>query len=92
MYLTRIAASGDLRNVIQSIIGLSQTYKGSVSTVVNDIAFDVVARSIIVLLVGLIVEDDVKAVQCMLHVWYSSTFRQADADILSERVSPLYRM
>lgn len=40
-------------------------------------------------MVGLLVEEDGKAIECMIHVWYSAFIRPCDAQILKSRVLPL---
>ena len=65
------AASGDLRNVIKSIVGLPDGYKGQCTVAINDKAFTIVARNIILLLVALHFEPET-AVPIMIHLWYSA--------------------
>ena len=66
------AASGDIRNVVKSIIeGLSDGYDGRCTLVINDINFMVVARNAILLFVALSLEPE-EAVTIMIHVWYSA--------------------
>jgi len=66
------AASGDIRNVVKSIVeGLSDDFEGRCTLVINDINFMVVARNAILLFVALSLEPD-EAVPIMIHVWYSA--------------------
>lgn len=65
-------ASGDIRNVVKSVVeGLPDGYDGRCTLVINDINFMVVARNIILLFVALSLEPD-EAVPIMIHVWYSA--------------------
>ena len=50
-------ASGDLRNVIQSVASLPPIYDQRVNIVLNDLDLDTVARNLIMLLVLLAVEQ-----------------------------------
>jgi hypothetical protein len=56
---------------------------------INDIDLDVVARNLILLLIGLIVEDDNEGIECMIHVWYSAFIRASDMAILRDRIRPM---
>jgi hypothetical protein len=49
---------------------LPKDYTGSLSFVVNDVDFDVVARNAILLLTALFLDTD-QAVPAMTHLWYS---------------------
>lgn len=51
--------------------------------------FGVVARNLIITLVGLVTEDGPQAITCMLHVWYSSFVRESDASLLTSKILPL---
>jgi hypothetical protein len=64
-------ASGDIRNVVKSIIeGLSYGYDGRCTLVINDINFMIVARNTLLLFVALSFEPD-EAVTIMIYMWYS---------------------
>ncbi|EUC48557.1 hypothetical protein COCMIDRAFT_34040 [Bipolaris oryzae ATCC 44560] len=65
------AASGDLRNVIKTIAGLPDGYKGRCVAVVNDKDFTIVARNVVMLFVALQFEPDI-AVPMIIHLWYSA--------------------
>jgi hypothetical protein len=82
-------ASGDLRNVIKTVVRLPSSYSGSLEITINDRDFDIVARNLILLLITLIVENVDDAVDCIIHVWYSALVRQSDIDILHCRIQPL---
>jgi hypothetical protein len=65
------AASGDLRNVIKTIVGLPEGYKGQCAAVLNDMVFNIVARNVIMLLIALHFEPEI-AVPMIIHLWYSA--------------------
>ena len=66
------AASGDIRNVVESITqGLLDGFDGRCTLVINDFNFMVVARNAILLFVALSLEPD-EAVPIMIHLWYSA--------------------
>jgi hypothetical protein len=76
------AASGDIRNVVESIMeGLSDGYNGRCTLVINDINFMVVARNAILLFVALSLEPE-EAVTIMIHVWYSALLADFMIDTL----------
>ncbi len=74
--------------MVTTIAKLPATYRGAVRAVINDWDLDIVARNVILLLIGLVVEDADEAVDCMIHVWYSALIRQSDMDILQHRIRP----
>ena len=76
------AASGDIRNVVESITqGLLDGYDGRCTLVINDINFMVVARNAILLFVALSLEPD-EAVPIMIHLWYSALLPHVMIDTL----------
>ncbi|KAF2192620.1 hypothetical protein K469DRAFT_553355, partial [Zopfia rhizophila CBS 207.26] len=62
------AVSGDLRNVIKSILGLPEEYKGKCSIIMNDYDIHIVARNTIILLTALKFEPET-AVPMTIHIW-----------------------
>jgi hypothetical protein len=84
-----LVASGDLRNVVKTVGQIASSYEHSVNITINDRDLDIVARNAILLLIALAVEDTEQAINCMIHVWYSTLIRKADLDILQQRVRPL---
>ncbi|KAK3901827.1 hypothetical protein C8A05DRAFT_16048 [Staphylotrichum tortipilum] len=83
------AASGDLRNVLTTIAELPSSYSHPVEITMNDKDFDIVACNVIMLLIALVVDNTDVAVDCIIHIWYSSLIRKADLDILQQRIRPL---
>jgi hypothetical protein len=61
------AASGDLRNMIETIVSLPNEYKGTIRVVINDVNFNVVAMNIILLMGALHFEPE-EAAATILHV------------------------
>ena len=82
-------ASGDMRNMVQSIASLPDSYQGSLLFAVNDLDLDIVARNLIMLLLALHIEDSEQAVQSIIHVWYSASIRLQDAHLLTELICPM---
>ncbi|PWY93925.1 hypothetical protein BO94DRAFT_313736 [Aspergillus sclerotioniger CBS 115572] len=83
------AASGDLRNLVETIARLSNSYSHSLEATINDQDFDVVARNIIILFLALTMENVDEAIDCIIHLWYSAFVRESDIYILQHRVRPL---
>lgn len=69
---------------------LPETYTSRLRFFINDRDFEVVARNLIITLIGLTVEDRAQAVACMLHLWYSALIRPSDANILATKILPLF--
>lgn len=78
-------ASGDLRNVLQTVVGFPSDYTGTSSIVINDYDFDIVARNIILLLIAMHYESNI-ACPMMLHLWYSAL---VPADLVARLTSNL---
>ncbi|KAJ8610782.1 hypothetical protein MRB53_038333 [Persea americana] len=83
-------ASGDLRNVVKSLGSLPGGYNHRACLFVNDLDFQVVARNLVITLIGLLAEEEYRAVECMLHLWYSALIRKSDLDLLRTKVLPLF--
>jgi hypothetical protein len=49
-------ASGDLRNVVKTVVGTPQEYTGQCAFTVNDLDSDILARNVILLMVALYIE------------------------------------
>lgn len=76
------AASGDIRNVVKTIMeGLPDGYDGRCTLVINDINFMVVARNAILLFIALSLEPE-EASTMIIHVWYSALLEHAMVDTL----------
>ncbi|KAF3053544.1 hypothetical protein E8E11_011605 [Didymella keratinophila] len=82
------AASGDLRNVIKTLLGLPQQYQGKCSVAINDIDFQVVAKNAILLLAVHHLPIDV-AVPLIIHVWYSTFIPAVMLHVLQSEILPL---
>lgn len=83
------AASGDLRNVVKTLVSMPSDCKSKVEMVINDREFDIAARNIILMLVALVVEEDQAAIECMIHLWYSPLIRPSDHSLLTTKIRPL---
>ena len=83
-------ASGDLRNLLKSVLGLPQVYTGDLETVLNDRDFDIVSRNAILLLTAVHFDPDTAAMM-MLHLWYSVLLPAETLDQLRESILPLIR-
>ncbi|KAB8302796.1 hypothetical protein EYC80_006141 [Monilinia laxa] len=82
------AASGDIRNVLKSLVGLPITYTGKCEVVINDKDFDIVARNAILLLIALVF-DPMQAADIMIHIWYSAFIPEPVLHKIQEQVLPL---
>ncbi|KAL5342064.1 hypothetical protein BJX70DRAFT_386470 [Aspergillus crustosus] len=82
-------ASGDLRNIVKTLAHLPSDYNHPIEITVNDRDLDIVARNVIILLLGLLVDDAEKAIDCMIHVWYSALIRQSDLHVIQHQIRPL---
>ncbi|KAI1777963.1 hypothetical protein F4818DRAFT_456940 [Hypoxylon cercidicola] len=85
------AASGDIRNVILSIVSLPQSYRGPLNIVINDVDIDTVARNIIFLLVFFHEEDPVQAAEHVLHIWYSTLLTESCHGMLLHKLKPMIK-
>ena len=83
-------ASGDMRNLVKSLIGLPKTYPGSCEIILNDDDADIVARNAILLLVAFRFEPEV-ATPLMLHVWYSALIPADMLHSLQNEILPLIK-
>ncbi|KAF5713300.1 SET MYND domain-containing protein [Fusarium globosum] len=83
------AASGDIRNVVKTIAQLPLGWDQPIDITMNDIDFSVVARNAIILLITFTAGDENEAIDCIIHIWYSSSIRKSDHAILEERIRPL---
>src|ERR1700738_4992157 len=83
-------ASGDIRNLVMSLLGLPVTYTGHCEVVVNDRDPDIVARNAILLLTALHYSPN-EATQIMIHIWYSALIPQQVLHTLQENILPLIR-
>lgn len=82
------AATGDLRNIIKSIIGIPDDYNGTCLCIVNDKDQLVVARNVVMLLTSLIFPPIIAA-ELILHIWYSARLTPKMLQDVKDRVRPL---
>ena len=64
-------ASGDIKNMVKSFIGLPETYGERCEVVLSDKDPDIAARNAILLLVAFRFSPEI-AMPLMLHLWYSA--------------------
>jgi hypothetical protein len=81
------AASGDLRNVVRSLLSLPDQYSGTCTVVINDNDSTVVVRNILLLLVAYQFPED-QAVPLMIHLWYSALLPKCMVDALQRTILP----
>ena len=82
-----IPASGDIRNVVESVAGLPVS-PCQCHIVINDRVFDIVARNAILLLVALHFETT-EAISTMIHMRYSAFIPPNMYQRLREVILPL---
>ncbi|KAF1946434.1 hypothetical protein EJ02DRAFT_418542 [Clathrospora elynae] len=82
------AASGDLRNVVKTVVGLPESYGGECTAVLNDKELIIVARNAIMLLIALYFDPEV-SVPMIIHLWYSASIPGAMVQALQSHILPL---
>ena len=82
------AASGDVRNIIKSIVGIPDNYNGTVMCIINDRDQLIVARNVVMLLTSLVFPPAIAA-EIMLHIWYSARLKPKMLQDVKDRVRPL---
>lgn len=83
-----VLASGDLRNVIKSILGLPDGFEKRCEVFINDKDGDIVARNAILLLTALCLDYDT-SVEAMIHIWYSVLMPWDTLHSVREAILPL---
>ncbi|KAF3070952.1 hypothetical protein GL218_00779 [Daldinia childiae] len=90
------AASGDVRNAVQTIRNLPPDFKHQVKMTINDRDFDITARNAIILLLALSSlegepdqPDFERLAETLIHVWYSAALTKDTLSELRSRVKPL---
>jgi hypothetical protein len=81
------AASGDMRNVVKTAVGMPEAYSAQCSIVINDKNFVIAARNAMLLLTALHFEP-ATAAPIMLHLWYSAMLPEEMIAALQEVVLP----
>jgi hypothetical protein len=82
-------ASGDLRNVVKTIVGLPEDHKGECMAVINDKEFIIVARNVIMLLVAMYFDPEV-ATPIIIRLWYSAFLPVVMVQTLQSHIMPLF--
>ena len=86
--LTVLIASGDLRNVVETVNQLPKKYQKICTCVLNDRDDVIVCRNIILLLVAMLLPP-VVASDIMLHIWYSARLKPHMLQAIDKHVTPL---
>lgn len=86
--LTVLTASGDLRNVVETVNQLPKKYHKVCTCVLNDRDDVIVCRNIILLLVAMLLPP-VVASDIMLHFWYSARLKPHMLQAINKHVAPL---
>lgn len=81
------AASGDLRNVIKTVVGLPDNYTGECLVTINDHGFCVTARNIIMVLTAMHFPAET-AVPIITHLWYSALLPERILQALHDGILP----
>ncbi|KAF2470499.1 uncharacterized protein BDR25DRAFT_325695 [Lindgomyces ingoldianus] len=81
------AASGDIRNLVKTIVGLPENYRAKCEVICNDWDFPIVARNAIMLLAALRFEPET-AVPIMIHIWYSALLPARIAQAVEDCLLP----
>ena len=68
--------------MVKTVGSLPNSYGGNISVTINDIDFDIVARNIILVLLALTTPDHQKAIETIIHCWYSAFIRPEDLQSL----------
>lgn len=83
-----LIASGDMRNVVKTIVELPASFNGTCEAVMNDRDFDIVARNSILLLTILHYGPE-KAVPFVIHLWYSALVPEELCEAIRKDILPL---
>ncbi len=89
MYLIPNAlASGDPRNLIESVVSLPESHSARCTYVINDQDEMVVCRNVVILLISVLLPPE-EAADHMLHVWYSGRITLSMIEFLMGSVRAL---
>ncbi|KAK1753835.1 hypothetical protein QBC47DRAFT_303201 [Echria macrotheca] len=92
------AASGDLRHVIETVVGLRDGPMGRIQVTLNDREFEVVARNAVLLLFALTAPTNnptadeattFDVAESLIHLWYSALIPARLLSQLQSRIKPL---
>jgi hypothetical protein len=87
--LTERTVGGDIRHGIQTVAGLPEAFTGTLKFTFGEANMDIVARTIVTILISLVIEDRAGALDLMIHVWYSSHLRPGHVRLITELIRPL---
>ncbi|KAI9670303.1 MAG: hypothetical protein M1831_006517 [Alyxoria varia] len=84
------AASGNIRNVLQTVVSVPESYKGTLKVVMNDIDMDVVALNFCI--IALLARGPLEKEDCLdtvIHLWYSARLKPSHVDAVKAHVRPI---
>jgi hypothetical protein len=81
-------ASGNIRNVVQSVSNIRTSYTGHCEIIMNDRNLGIVVRNAILLLIALHVGPK-EAAPMMLHIWYSALIPANMFQSLKNKLLPI---
>lgn len=88
LHINILIASGDLRNLVESINTLPENYQGTCTCVLNDRDDVIVCRNIVLLLIAILLPP-ATAPEVMLHIWYSARLKPHMLRAMHEHITPL---
>jgi hypothetical protein len=74
-----------------TILSVSETYKGQLSVIVNELDVDLQIRNLIIILLATLVPDG-KATELITHLWYSASIPSEMYCLVTEYVLPRVKM
>ncbi len=83
-------ASGDLRNVVETVNGIPNDFKQKCTIVINDKDPTIIIRNAIFLLLAFIFQDG-EASELIVHLWYSASLPSQMWRGVTEKVMPFIR-
>lgn len=75
--------------MVKTVSSIPETFRKSISIVLNDRDPEIVIRNTILLLIFLTAEEIKEAVDCMTHVWYSAFIQSNHLSILQGKLRTL---
>ncbi|KAI1499527.1 hypothetical protein F5X99DRAFT_430658 [Biscogniauxia marginata] len=82
-------ASGDMRNVVQTVVSIPMEFQNSTNFYLNDENEHVVARNAIMLLLALTEDDTAVATENIMHLWYSAFISKSLLRTLQTKIREL---
>jgi Domain of unknown function (DUF4470) len=82
-------ASGDIRNIVQTVNALPEDYSGHLTVLLSDMDGIIVARNLLLLAVLGSIDDSAQAAEIALHLWYSAFIRPTHVVVLCHIIGSL---